>query len=238
MNKQSDWDGDARLDRLVDGELAVEEYRELLRDLDDEPDGWRRCAMSFLEAQALGQEFRALQQELETAPEVVSRGDSHRSTNNSGLLVLAMAASFLVAFGLGAWWRSPSQQKIPNSTSIATEDHESGAGTQVARHSTESAAESDASSRGTPHEQLTFVVDRGDGETEKFDMPVYAEDDAYARWMMEQPSMPVEVERSLRRAGYRVETAREWTPVRLRDGRRAIFPVDELRITPVSNRTY
>ncbi len=40
------------LDRLVDGELGVDERRELLAALDDEPGGWRRCALAFLEAQA------------------------------------------------------------------------------------------------------------------------------------------------------------------------------------------
>ena len=44
---------DARvLDRLVDGELSQAERRALLAALDDEPGGWRRCALAFLEAQS------------------------------------------------------------------------------------------------------------------------------------------------------------------------------------------
>ena len=39
------------LDRLVDGELADDERRELLLQLEKNPDGWRRCALAFLEAQ-------------------------------------------------------------------------------------------------------------------------------------------------------------------------------------------
>ena len=42
---------DTRFDRLVDEELSEEERRELLGQLDDEPGGWRRCAIAFLEAQ-------------------------------------------------------------------------------------------------------------------------------------------------------------------------------------------
>jgi hypothetical protein len=40
------------LDRLVDGELADGDRRDLLLRLSTEPDGWRRCALAFLEAQS------------------------------------------------------------------------------------------------------------------------------------------------------------------------------------------
>src|SRR5712692_7228638 len=40
------------LDQLVDGELSDTERQELLARLDAEPDGWRRCALAFLEAQS------------------------------------------------------------------------------------------------------------------------------------------------------------------------------------------
>src|SRR5260370_21580495 len=43
------------LDRLVDGELPERERRELLLRLEKVPDGWRRCALAFLEAQTWGQ---------------------------------------------------------------------------------------------------------------------------------------------------------------------------------------
>jgi hypothetical protein len=40
------------LDRLVDGELSLAERRVLFSAIEAQPDGWRRCAMAFLEAQA------------------------------------------------------------------------------------------------------------------------------------------------------------------------------------------
>ncbi len=48
------------LDRLVDGELSDADYRITLHRLDEAPDGWRRCAVSFLEQQALRQELQQL----------------------------------------------------------------------------------------------------------------------------------------------------------------------------------
>lgn len=43
------------LDRLVDGELADGERRTVLESLERLPDGWRQCALAFLEAQTWGQ---------------------------------------------------------------------------------------------------------------------------------------------------------------------------------------
>ena len=48
------------LDRLVDGELSEAAYRQTLDRLDETPDGWRRCAMSFLEQQAWRRELMQL----------------------------------------------------------------------------------------------------------------------------------------------------------------------------------
>src|ERR1700759_5013413 len=51
---------DMVFDRLVDGELSTSERRSLLESLDARPDGWRRCALAFLEAQAWRQELGLL----------------------------------------------------------------------------------------------------------------------------------------------------------------------------------
>ena len=46
-----------RLELLADGELDEESRRTLLSRLDQTSDGWRRCALAFLEAQCLGESF-------------------------------------------------------------------------------------------------------------------------------------------------------------------------------------
>ncbi len=54
---------DLQLDMLVDGELSEEERREVLLRLDSEPDGWRRCALAFLEAQSWREAMRSVSDE-------------------------------------------------------------------------------------------------------------------------------------------------------------------------------
>ena len=116
---------DTRFDRLVDEELNEEERRELLGHLDDEPGGWRRCALAFLESQCwretLGEKPH-LRDSLSAALQSAERSAGLRpAEKNAGetpalqsetprrspwigrLSVLsAMAASFLVAMWLGS----------------------------------------------------------------------------------------------------------------------------------------
>lgn len=47
----------SQIDLLIDGELSPEARRELLARLDESPDGWRRLALAFLEAQAWRESF-------------------------------------------------------------------------------------------------------------------------------------------------------------------------------------
>jgi len=63
---------DHLLDRLVDGQLSDEEYRLVLRALENSDEGWRQCALAFLENQALQREF----QWLEAAEEEVGCPDA------------------------------------------------------------------------------------------------------------------------------------------------------------------
>jgi hypothetical protein len=48
------------LDDLVSGNLRGEQYRSLLLALEAHPQGWRQCALAFLEEQALTQELKSL----------------------------------------------------------------------------------------------------------------------------------------------------------------------------------
>src|SRR6188768_161657 len=55
----------SQLERLIDGELSPAELRTLVSSLDEEPELWRRCALTFIEAQAYSQEMPVLRRSLE-----------------------------------------------------------------------------------------------------------------------------------------------------------------------------
>jgi len=119
-------DDDLRFDRLVDGEMSDTERRHFLASLDDEPGGWRRCAMAFLEDQAWRESMpdvalhagMARVESSSSAPVQqgtkvelpVTLSDDSRDRNASGwgrslAFFMAMAACCLLAFFLGSQFR-------------------------------------------------------------------------------------------------------------------------------------
>jgi hypothetical protein len=90
------------IDRLVDGELDESTRRELLRRLDSLPDGWRRCALAFLEAQEFAQAARAWTRDhapTRSEPKPVARPPQRKK---DGWLRFAIAASIVgLAFASG-----------------------------------------------------------------------------------------------------------------------------------------
>ena len=108
---------DILFDRLVDGDLSAAERRQLLESLDTRPDGWRRCALAFLEAQSwrddLGQFVRESSHE-RCAVESVSASPAvaDRRMLKHGLSWLAIAAGLLIAFTLGLMRREDGRQVV------------------------------------------------------------------------------------------------------------------------------
>lgn len=94
---------DMQFDRLVDGELDEQERRALLTSLDNEPDGWRRCALAFLESQCWKESFPALREpSRRPSPTVVVPTMRKSPWQHHAKTLLAMAACFLVAFYVGS----------------------------------------------------------------------------------------------------------------------------------------
>ena len=109
-------------DRLVDGSLTGDDYCKLIQQLDTTPSGWRQCALTFLEQQALARDFGELMKEppanVDLEPDSVAKGraagraagradrsiayqSGRRAQRSWSTKMLAVAASFLLAFGLG-----------------------------------------------------------------------------------------------------------------------------------------
>jgi hypothetical protein len=60
MNNLKEKIDECLLDDLVSGHLRGEQYRSALLALEAHPQGWRQCALAFLEEQALTQELKSL----------------------------------------------------------------------------------------------------------------------------------------------------------------------------------
>ena len=86
---------DGLLDRLVDGELDDRRRADLLRRLDAEPDGWRRCAAAFLEAQGW---TRALHAERECSVINPSAAGRWRPLRRMSGIAAAVMVAFVTGF--------------------------------------------------------------------------------------------------------------------------------------------
>jgi hypothetical protein len=229
-------DEDSRFDRLVDGALAAAEYKSLLASLEDEPGGWRRCAMAFLEAQAWGREFAAIRRlEEDGAPRAKDQNSVElRPIRKPKLIsagsVLTAAACAVLAFGLGlaAQNRFFSPERLPtrfagqaplgsvSAPRVPTEQVETASGSEIA--------------------SMTLVIDGASNE--EIVLPVIASRAGGETLVETEPAIPDSVLRSLRLRGHDIQRQQRFIPVPTGDGRHVIFPVEQYHITPVSSRSY
>lgn len=93
-----------RIDALVDGTLGPEALAALLGELEASPEGWRRCALAFLEARAWG-EALSVPRPVELRPRWPRR--------------LAVAAGVLAAFGLGWSTHRPGEARVTTVAAVA-----------------------------------------------------------------------------------------------------------------------
>src|SRR5437588_8567053 len=80
------------LDQLAEGELGPSERRRLLAALDEEPDGWRRCTLAFLETQSWRQACRQLAAKSDGPGGVTSRPLSRHHQRRATATIAAAAA--------------------------------------------------------------------------------------------------------------------------------------------------
>jgi hypothetical protein len=95
---------DHLLDRLIDCELSEPERRALLLRLEAEQDGWRRCALAFLELQTWRQALAPLAKPSPTVtrPEAIApQARRRRLARRYGVRAAGLAASLAAAFALG-----------------------------------------------------------------------------------------------------------------------------------------
>lgn len=247
---------DQDFDRLVDGELTPSEYRKLLRSLDQRPDGWRRCALAFLESQAWTRDLSTATDETATASHI--RGadaarpapvppkgaamDGVRPSARQWPLYLVIVASFLIAFGMGLlarssrFWPAPAAAPqdlvgtvLPRSANDGAQPLEPRPGMPAAKPALAGSGET-----------MRLVVDTGEGDPgERLDLPVYELSPENA-WMLsnQAPPVPTDVQRALHRAGRQLRWERHVVPLQTMDGRQVLLPLEQVEITPVRGQRY
>ena len=237
---------DEALDLLVDSELDEARRRDLLLRLEREPDGWRRCALAFLEAQSLRQEMGAIVPgpALKPPGAEAARPATPRTAGRRRWLdgragtVLAMAVSFLIALGLGTLLRdfaTRSGSSVPEPGQLAATDQDS----------REQTIDPNRGLRPQPETsgpwQLVNIGRPGgpDGAGQSIQLPACQRDSIDEAWLNSFPrAMPEDVQQALRRTGHQIHQSRQFLPLRMKDGRQLVVPVDQVDVHYVGNQPY
>ena len=204
------------LDRLVDGELGIDDRRALLAAFDDEPGAWRRCALAYIEAQVVGFQLAQMANEPLVAHES-ARARAVAPAHRGGWIAwpLTLAASVLIAFVTGQRL-AERQSGLPVSVDTAAEG---GPGTAVVR--TES---SDAESQRDPG---TVALHDGKNAIEQ----PWAESDGPAlNAAVRSQAITGALAQQFQRDGFQVDRQQQLWPVELPDGSSVLVPVEEMHI--------
>jgi hypothetical protein len=225
-------------DLLADGELDEPRRRELLSRLDDQPGGWRRCALAFLEAQTWRNELGDWAADAKAQAPAVPASTVESRSRLWGLgSWLVVAASFMVAFGLGLLLDEFGRPRgLPFTGQFAADDAQ-----QPPAFDANTLAQQEFGSQAMPGGGVMTMSFRPgpDGRLQEVQVPFIDLPGVSADWLAESsPAVPLEVLRDLHRSGHRVEQSRQLVPVDLQDGRRVVVPIDQVNIHYVGNRSY
>jgi len=253
-------DDDRRFDLLVDGELNESQRRELLEALDQEPGGWRRCALAFLEAQCWKQELGAglPSADRNAAVSAVRSGQHARAPETPASrpagrqawrfrhfgTPLAMAISFLVALYLGTRWQQMWYDRGAASTSgnSIADNRQSGSPAQRPSDSQTRLAENKqpAGPSSGPWRTVTLSLPAGpEGQSRSIELPAVERQDIDEAWLQSlPPALPPDVIRALERTGYQFRQHRALVPLEMKDGRQLVVPIDQVEVHYVGNQAY
>jgi hypothetical protein len=247
---------DCFIDRIVDGPLTPAEFRVAMDLLDREPDGWKRCALAFLEAQCWRESFQTMGQSaalsvgspsLSVPSAAPSRSRSRRPWFHSSIAAGLAAISFAMGWvgyearSLSSGARPPIVRTVANPTPLVRDSaaeslNQSGVDhhrpTRLAAWQTR-----DKQSLPTVKEVVRSVgrVHFGPQSTGA-EVPILAGPGITEQWLRNQPP-PLSEHRevALQRQGYQVDQRRRLITTTLADGSRVTVPIDQIQIRYTGN---
>jgi hypothetical protein len=247
MNLKFQDNDDVLFDRLVDGELSADERRRLIASLDDRADGWRRCALAFLEAQSWGGAMRQMVRPQENSQHTVSQqtvqpveGASaatpapmgrRRQASRAGAL-LATAAAVLVAFVLG--WRMNGTPDVGDAQLLVDSEASGAAREGIAPPKAAAARLPDA-------DAITLVVNDASGRPQRLQVPLVEGARLGEQFGASPQWAAPEIRRRLAEQGIDLQARRRYAPLYFEQQNGIVpmvVPVDDAVITPVSSAMY
>jgi len=248
---------DVLFERMVDGGMTPRELKAAVELFDRDHDGWKRCAIAFLEAQVLGESLRAHGEPARQEPAGRLRSLGPRPPAaawgpvNRWLRGAAAAATVAAAFAVG-WMAHGTRVDVPSREALArdegrTRSHaDNGIGVaevtlptdqgQVDDRPADLAGRDVRAQEGAPRAIRAVARLRFGPENARAEVPVLAGPGITERWLAEQPPpLSEHGQVALERQGYQVAQRRRFVMAILADGRRVAVPIDQVQIQYTGN---
>jgi hypothetical protein len=213
-------------DRLADGELTNAERQELLASLDSRADGWRRCALALLEAQTWRRDFKSfvtqssppsvVQVDAVVPPELPARPSNTNTMRRSMDRWFTLAASALVAFGVG-WGVRGSDSDLLLNQQIANDNA--------------TANQSDS------RDAVTLLVKDDQGKHQRVRLPLMDGPELEGQLVDISP----ETRASLQNRGLDLQSKRRYAPLFFEHNKQVVpmvVPVNDTYVVPVNRPVY
>jgi hypothetical protein len=234
---------DAFLDRIVDGSLTPTQLREAVDRLEREPEGWKRCALAFLEAQCWRESFRSMEHASQALPRVVAptarlRPSPARRSATTWRTIAMAAGIGAISFVLG-WRTHPARTPLLESAPSHPATLNQGPHTDVARTGDlpdliEGPSEPPWDGhlpRLTAPPIVTVGRLRVGPSEDAPTVPIIGGTGIDEQWVSNQPPPITEHQEALlEQHGYQVDRRRRLVTATLRDGRRVAVPVDRFDV--------
>ena len=213
------------LERLVDGELTDDAQRQLLLAMDAQPDAWRRCALAFVEAQALRRDLRGAVSQNDAAIDGSRSAVEKRAAPRFlpyRFQWMAMAASLIAAFVVGSISRrlrfpAAAENAPLKMVAMATGIDDQGG---------------DAIATSGAEERQTYKVSLPMPDGQTVDVPVRpaTSQDVQSLLTDEKPVLSDVERQALESTGHEIQERRQLYSMPVGDGRQILVPVDYVQI--------
>lgn len=239
---------DSLLDLLVDGELDESRRRELLEQLEQSPDGWRRCALAFLEAQSWRREMPSLLPA--SVPTVAPPQRPRTPKRRAWRSLTAVAVGFLLSFVAGMAAEAvmrPNPVLVENTPPKPAAPQTKDAASPSVQDNSLAMSQSDASESViepaepfVPLDEITLQVREGpDSPPREVRLPVVDAEVVSEEWLQGGPrAVPSELVELFRQLGHDVTQQRQLVSFALNDGRRVLVPIDAVEVRPMDPRSF
>jgi hypothetical protein len=235
------------IDQIVDGALTPAQLRAAIYLLDREPDGWKRCALAFLESQCWRETFRLVGEPNPTSLPAgltsLTENDVHTIRTGRRWLARALSASVVAAsFALGWLGHGVHSGPRPGGNVVAESGEPKTEAPNTPRPQSPATTVGDGP-RPTvvdgvdPGNEVMMVARLRVGSADAKDaLPILAGPGINTEWLKNQPPPVSEYGQAiLQQHGYQVDQRRRLISATLGDGRRVTVPIDQVQIRYTGN---